>query len=169
MLSGPGDQSSRYAGLGPLADNGGPTQTHALNSGGCLGDACIVPSSALDAGDNAACPAIDQRGFARPFDWDGNGVATCDIGAFEQHDRPTNQCTGQCPPGPATPSPSPSPDPSRVLPAAVPQTGGPPPDGGVPLAAPLATLPALLGAGALLAFPASTLTGILNPPETERP
>jgi hypothetical protein len=53
--------------LGPLADNGGPTLTHALLSG----------SPALDAADPAACPATDQRGVARP---QGAG---CDVGAFE--------------------------------------------------------------------------------------
>ncbi len=56
-----------------LADNGGPTWTHALLPG----------SSAIDAGINS-CPddtgtplATDQRGVVRPL-----GVA-CDIGAFE--------------------------------------------------------------------------------------
>jgi len=55
--------------LGPLADNGGFTQTHALLPG----------SSAIDAGnsDPAVCPDTDQRGVARPI---GNG---CDIGAYE--------------------------------------------------------------------------------------
>ncbi len=52
--------------LGPLADNGGPTQTHALLTG----------SPAIDAGDNASCESIDQRDFLRT---DG----FCDIGAFE--------------------------------------------------------------------------------------
>ncbi|MFQ5329105.1 MAG: choice-of-anchor Q domain-containing protein [Thermodesulfobacteriota bacterium] len=46
--------------------NGGPTQTHALQAG----------SPAIDAGDNANCPATDQRGVARS---DG----ACDIGAYE--------------------------------------------------------------------------------------
>jgi hypothetical protein len=55
------------AGLGPLADNGGPTLTHALQPG----------SSALDAADASLCPATDQRGGARP------AGAGCDIGAFE--------------------------------------------------------------------------------------
>jgi beta-glucanase (GH16 family) len=54
--------------LGPLADNGGPTQTHALLDG----------SPAIDAGDDAACPADDQRGVARPQG------AHCDIGAYEK-------------------------------------------------------------------------------------
>jgi hypothetical protein len=40
-------------------------------------------SPVIDAGDNAACPAVDQRGVARPIDGDGDGVAVCDIGAVE--------------------------------------------------------------------------------------
>ena len=53
--------------IGALADNGGPTFTHALLPG----------SPALDAGDNAACPATDQRGVTRPQG------AQCDIGSYE--------------------------------------------------------------------------------------
>jgi hypothetical protein len=53
--------------LGPLADNGGPTQTMALGDG----------SPAIDAGDDATCEAVDQRGVSRP-----QGVH-CDIGAYE--------------------------------------------------------------------------------------
>jgi hypothetical protein len=55
--------------LGPLADNGGPTQTHALLPG----------SPAIDHGNNLAGLAVDQRGgsYVRAY---GNGV---DIGAFE--------------------------------------------------------------------------------------
>jgi predicted outer membrane repeat protein len=47
--------------LGPLADNGGDTQIHALLSG----------SPAIDAGDNNACPAADQCGV--PCSIDGVG------------------------------------------------------------------------------------------------
>ncbi len=55
--------------LGPLADNGGPTQTHALLAG----------SPALNAGNNAKAPAgTDQRGVPRI----AGGKA--DIGAVEQ-------------------------------------------------------------------------------------
>ncbi len=73
---GPTDTISGDPRLGPLADNGGPTQTHALLDG----------SPALNAGDNAlAVDALgnplttDQRGagFVRP-----SGVHV-DIGAFE--------------------------------------------------------------------------------------
>jgi uncharacterized repeat protein (TIGR01451 family) len=55
--------------LGPLANNGGPTQTLALLPG----------SPAIDAGDSNApgLPSTDQRGYARIF---GNAV---DIGAVE--------------------------------------------------------------------------------------
>jgi len=53
--------------LAPLADYGGPTLTMALRWG----------SPAVDAGDTAASPPTDQRGFARPV-----GPAA-DIGAFE--------------------------------------------------------------------------------------
>ncbi|MEU6371143.1 choice-of-anchor Q domain-containing protein [Streptomyces sp. NPDC046931] len=60
-----GDLPSRAALIGPLTDNGGPTDTAALLPG----------SPALDAADG--CPATDQRGVARP---QGAG---CDIGAYE--------------------------------------------------------------------------------------
>ncbi len=53
--------------LGPLASNGGPTQTHALLAG----------SPALNAGNNTAALAFDQRGNLRVV-----GVAA-DIGAYE--------------------------------------------------------------------------------------
>jgi hypothetical protein len=71
--------------LGPLADNGGPTFTHALCSGVGLPDAsCTDVSPALDGVGVDACTDLDgddvttdQRGFDRP-----QGPA-CDIGAYE--------------------------------------------------------------------------------------
>ena len=56
-----------------LADNGGPTKTMALTAG----------SPAIDAADDAFCPATDQRGVARPQDGGTGRGAICDIGAFE--------------------------------------------------------------------------------------
>ncbi len=68
--------------LGPLADNGGPTKTHAIS----------LQSNAVNAGDDAGCADTDQRGFDRPQG------AHCDIGAFEL-DLPDVQgdvdCTGE--------------------------------------------------------------------------
>lgn len=61
--------------LSPLADNGGPTITHALQ-----------PSSpAIDAGNPTFTPPpnTDQRGEARVADGNGDGTARLDIGAFE--------------------------------------------------------------------------------------
>ncbi|MCA9053940.1 MAG: hypothetical protein KDA75_08895, partial [Planctomycetaceae bacterium] len=86
--------------LGPLAFNGGPTQTHALLSG----------SLALDSGDNAlavdpsnsnAALTSDQRGapFARVFG------AAVDMGAFEAQavtflvDNPNDESDGDFSPG----------------------------------------------------------------------
>lgn len=63
--------------LKPLANNGGPTLTHALLSN----------SPALDRGDNANISFLtDQRGsgFGRIKDGDGNGSSVIDIGAFER-------------------------------------------------------------------------------------
>jgi hypothetical protein len=65
-FTGPHDQKNANPQIGPLANNGGPTFTHALAQG----------SPAVDKG-GAACPPTDQRGIARP-----QGAA-CDIGAYE--------------------------------------------------------------------------------------
>jgi hypothetical protein len=59
------DQIVADAGVETLADNGGPTLTHALLAG----------SVAIDAANTAVCPATDQRGVVRD--------AACDVGAFE--------------------------------------------------------------------------------------
>ncbi len=66
-FDGPGDQVNAGPALQPLADNGGPVQTMALQPG----------SPAIDAGDNDGCPRTDARGVPRPV-----GPA-CDVGAFE--------------------------------------------------------------------------------------
>jgi hypothetical protein len=66
----PGDTLSRAPLLGPLANNGGPTRTHALLSG----------SPAIDTGNNVAALAFDQRGEGFP----GDHGDSPDIGAVEQ-------------------------------------------------------------------------------------
>ncbi len=85
--------NTAITGLDPnLADNGGPTRTHALFSG----------SPAIDQG-SGSC-TTDQRGLASPSDF--NGVANAaggngtDIGAFERQDAtpPNTNITS----GPAT-------------------------------------------------------------------
>jgi CSLREA domain-containing protein len=73
-LAGSGDLVNTNPMLGPLAANTGFTLTHALLPG----------SPAIDAGDDAGCPATDQRGIRRPVDGDGNTLRVCDIGAYEQ-------------------------------------------------------------------------------------
>lgn len=76
--------------LGPLASNGGPTLTHLPQPG----------SPAIDGGSNPSCQAVDQRNVARPVDGNGDGAATCDIGAVE--------AGAGAPPPPPPPPPVPS-------------------------------------------------------------
>ncbi len=76
---GMGDLDDTPAGLDILADNGGPTATHALEP----------TSIAIDAGSLACADSdaiafdIDQRGEPRPTDGDLLGGFECDIGAYE--------------------------------------------------------------------------------------
>ena len=65
--------------LASLADNGGSTQTHALQTG----------SFAIDAG--SGCPSTDQRGVTRPLG------AGCDIGSFEKSSILTSPTFGDVP------------------------------------------------------------------------
>ena len=78
--TGTGNILDQPALLGPLADNGGPTQTHALLPG----------SPAIDAGDNRLAVEIfgvpfatDQAGQTRFIDGNNDGEATVDLGAVE--------------------------------------------------------------------------------------
>jgi hypothetical protein len=100
FLTATGDQNNvTTAGthLGPLQNNGGPTQTIALLTGSTAIDA-IPLSACTDAFGN---PVItDQRGVARPQG------ANCDIGAYELAQVPTaNVClNGQTTPTPCSAS-----------------------------------------------------------------
>ncbi|HUF54112.1 MAG TPA: choice-of-anchor Q domain-containing protein [Dehalococcoidia bacterium] len=103
------------ANLGPLANNGGATQTHAL----------LLSSDAIDAGNDAVCAAdpifnVDQRGAPRPQG------PQCDIGAFE--------AAAPTPTPSATPEPTDTPTPTAFVtttptlsPTSTPTSSGPTP------------------------------------------
>jgi hypothetical protein len=59
-----------------LANNGGPTRTHALVAG----------SPTIDSVTHGTCPprARDQRGVPRPQDGNNDGGIACDTGSFER-------------------------------------------------------------------------------------
>ncbi len=71
-----------------LQNNGGPTETIAVESG----------SPAINAGDESVCAAapvnnVDQRGYTRP----GVGSTNCSIGAYEFNSPgPPAACVGDC-------------------------------------------------------------------------
>jgi hypothetical protein len=76
-FDGPGDMNDTDPLLGPLQNNGGPTQTMAL----------FPESPAIDAGNPSGCTdgqghllRTDQRGAPRPDNEDKTG---CDMGAYE--------------------------------------------------------------------------------------
>jgi hypothetical protein len=97
-LNGPGDQTNTDPILGPLQDNGGPTQTHRLYS----------QSPAIDAGDPSFTPPpfYDQRGTG--FDRVVNG--RIDIGSFEvQEAKPPPPSPTPTPTATATPTVTPTP------------------------------------------------------------
>lgn len=76
--------------LGSLADNGGPTRTHAALAGSPARD---FGTSVL-GGALFTCPALDQRTFVRPRDGNGDGQAKCDAGAFETNSMPGSLTDG---------------------------------------------------------------------------
>jgi hypothetical protein len=92
---GPGDITAVSPLLGPLEDNGGPTQTQALIAGSPAIDDAVAP-----------CPATDQRGVVRPQ------LAGCDIGAYELEPAPTPAVES---PPPATAPPTATAKPSGAF------------------------------------------------------
>ncbi len=90
-----GDISNVPAILGLLQDNGGDTFTHALLPG----------SPALEAGDDATCLPVDQRGISRP-----QGLH-CDMGAYEAE----NPATATPPTVTNTLTPTLTPSPAAIL------------------------------------------------------
>lgn len=64
----------------PLGNNGGSTQTHALQD----------DSPAIDAASPLSVSTTDQRGFNRKTDGNGDGIAQADIGAYELSGLVTN-------------------------------------------------------------------------------
>lgn len=86
LTSANGDLQGPNPNILALADNGGPTQTHALDH----------DSFAIDFGRDTNCitamPAIvsDQRGVTRPLDGDADGNVACDSGAYERQNANTD-------------------------------------------------------------------------------
>lgn len=76
FFEGPGDTTINDPLLGPLADNGGPTRTHAILAGSVLIDSAD-PTGCRD--DNGLTIVYDQRGPAYPRTVGGR----CDRGAYE--------------------------------------------------------------------------------------
>jgi hypothetical protein len=72
-FTGPGSLQNANPHLLALANNGGPTQTMALQQGSPAID--VIPTS------SGLCPATDQRGVTRP----DNGETNCDMGAYESN------------------------------------------------------------------------------------
>lgn len=84
-FTGPGDQhnvTGDHLKLGPLKDNGGPTDTMALAAGSIAIDR--IPAA---VGGCAPGLSEDQRGYARS-NGPGSGGAACDVGAFEYDSSP---------------------------------------------------------------------------------
>lgn len=141
-LTAAGDKGASDPLLAALADNGGGTETHALQAG----------SPAIDAGDGAACPATDQRGTARQ--------GTCDIGAYELVPAPG----GGGAPAPAPPASS-SPSPPAPTPPAPPSAQETPPVVTSPPALTVAYLSGLRpveAAAILYALPTRVAAGLIG-------
>lgn len=73
-LDRPSDRRVADPRLRPLRWDASPTPVHVP----------FADSPLVDTAPTAGCPAVDQRGVARPRDGDGDGVARCDRGAVER-------------------------------------------------------------------------------------
>ncbi len=81
-----GDMAGVDPMIRPLTANGGGTRTHALRAA----------SPAVDSGDSTYCSFYDQRGVSGPsidiltraIDGNNDGIAQCDIGAYELEQAP---------------------------------------------------------------------------------
>ncbi len=85
FVAGQGNQIGSPQYIMPLDDYGGSTPTHALRY-----DTPTFKSIAIDNGDPNGCRdendqllTTDQRGLARQYDGNRDGITRCDIGAFE--------------------------------------------------------------------------------------
>ena len=78
----PSDILVNSAGLGIFVDGGLPGNGHFP----------LLPNSeAIDAGNNDACPDIDQLNNLRPVDGNGDNTKNCDIGAIEFQKPPSSK------------------------------------------------------------------------------
>lgn len=80
-FTGTGSLQNANPQLSPLASNGGPTQTMALQPGSPAID--VIPTS------TGLCQETDQRGDTRP----DNGESACDMGAYESNELNLNGTT----------------------------------------------------------------------------
>jgi hypothetical protein len=95
--------------LTSLAENGGPTRTHALEAGSPAIGAGFPAGERSIGGRLVVVPSVDQRGYFRPH------ITGVSIGAFEYGASPTAEPTPEPTPEPEptpTPTPEPSPTPS---------------------------------------------------------
>lgn len=138
--------------IGPLGPHGGYTWTHDL----------LFDSLAIDSeSDDCPPPFVDQRGFTRPIDGNGNSLATCDIGSYEFGAPVPTATPGPTPVPTATPSPTATPTPTPLVTATPSPTPSPTPvlkviqgdtrcDGKVDTTDQLAVLRFIVGLAALL-------------------
>lgn len=122
--------------LAPLADNGGPTRTHALGEGSPAIGAGFPAGERTVGGSPVVIPLVDQRGYARP---NGTGVS---IGAFEYGAAPAPEPSptptpSSAPEPPPAPIPAPEPTPMPVpTPMPIPAPAPSPSPGPTPLPEP---------------------------------